>query len=213
MLDVKAIENPWSAKKKRLLYLAGFMFESNALVWATVSAGFSIDLGEATPTDEPDIIVVVGDDVAHLMTTAHRVEAAHPDAAVVIAANLVEPSDQLALGSRCDVLITGPLRPLKVLDKVCGLLACRSVELRFVQLTSDLRPLPTELETVFTGLINAYEKYCISGRLRKAVATREPTRRKGCTFQLPTVGGVRLVYSIERANQQTNPPTKHTTSV
>ena len=26
MLDVKAIENPWSAKKKRILYLVGFIF-------------------------------------------------------------------------------------------------------------------------------------------------------------------------------------------
>lgn len=131
----------------RLLFVGPTTAESDAVVWAAVSAGFSIDLGEATPPDEPDIVVLVGDDVTQLMTTVHRVKAAHPDAAVVIAADLVEPSDQLALGSRCDVLITGSLRPLKVLDEVRSLLARRSVQLRFVQLTSDLGPLLTELET------------------------------------------------------------------
>lgn len=45
MLDVKAIENPWSAKKKRLLYLAGFMF-----LLFLIFLGLSKDLQELMKT-------------------------------------------------------------------------------------------------------------------------------------------------------------------
>ncbi len=208
-----AVANGDASSGSRLLFVGQASPELDTAVWAAVSAGFIVEhRHEVVGADEvdvvPDLVVILGvSDLGSLDRLLRDVRENFAVASTIVAIETDDLDHKLHLGSQCDVLLTGVLRPLDLLEEVRDLLARGQTDLRVVQIESADGPTQDELrsEGVKVDAVSGVEEAFVelaSGRANALVVTSSTPGEFGDLIALvrsrPDTRRAAIVESVSR---------------